>query len=405
MPNESRGWYALKVKADAAELSIFEEIGGWGVPVSEFKREFDAIKGAAEIRLTMNCPGGDVFGGMALYNVLSSVRPKLTIEVVGAACSIASIVALAGRELVMDEGTFLMIHKPWAGLAGNADELRAVADTLDKIGGEMAGIYAANSNLSREDALARMKEETWYTAAEAVEAGFADSVKDHGEIAALMRVHAHVLSRYRNVPERLRAAAAQAQAQAQAHGAEADPVRGGGGSQIEEGAMKLSDVMEFLGSAKPEEKATMAQALGLADAQALTKELVELKSQVATLTEVNAGLKKKFEGQAAKDLAKRKADVIEAALREGRILPKDRAKWEARFDEQPDFAAAVIADLPKAIDYETHGHGGGGGEPAGDVPEGFTAEDVQAMKVLHMSEADYRKHKTAHDAAEKSSRR
>ena len=155
--------------------------------------------------------------------------------------------------------------------------------------------------------------------------------------------------------------------------------------------MKLSEVVEYLGSATAEDKDAIAKAIGLTDAQA---QLVAMRSQIATLEEAVATYKTQAEARAKAELALRKAAAIEAALTEGRILPKDRAKWEARFDEQPAFVEGVLADLPKAVDYSTVGHGQGGGE--GDL----SAEDVQAMKAMHMNEADYRKFLAAHKAAE-----
>ena len=309
----------------------------------------------------------------------------MTVEIVGAAASIASIVALSGRELVMGEGSYFMIHNPWAAVMGDAEELLRIAEVLEKMRGEMANIYSAHSHLDRDDVLAKMTAETWYTAEEAVEAGFAASVKDYGEMAA----RTYDLSRYsyRQVPERLRAAEVL---EAEALAAEADPASGGSITQ-EGDAMKLSEVVEYLGSATAEDKDAIAKAIGLTDAQA---QLVAMRSQIATLEEAVATYKTQAEARAKAELALRKAAAIEAALTEGRILPKDRAKWEARFDEQPAFVEGVLADLPKAVDYSTVGHGQGGGE--GDL----SAEDVQAMKAMHMNEADYRKFLAAHKAAE-----
>lgn len=198
-----RRWYALEVKNEVAELSIFDEIGGWGVSSAQFKQDFDEVKSAPQIRLLLNSPGGNVFDGMALYNLLSGVRGKLTVEVLGVAASIASVVALAGRELTMGEGSYLMIHNPWALVVGDATEMRKTADVLERMRGELASIYEAHSELSRAELLERMQEETWYTAEEAVEAGFANTVIDHGQIAAL----AFDLGRYgyHRTPESIRA--------------------------------------------------------------------------------------------------------------------------------------------------------------------------------------------------------
>ena len=95
----NKKWYSIvDTKADVAEVSIFEEIGCWGVSSKQFLDDFQAIKDKSEIHVYVNSPGGDVMDGMAIYNVLASVREKVTVEVFGIAASIASVIALAGSE-------------------------------------------------------------------------------------------------------------------------------------------------------------------------------------------------------------------------------------------------------------------------------------------------------------------
>lgn len=181
-------WYSLDIKAEAAEISIFDEIGGFGVSVSDFKAQFDAVKGAKAIKLYINSPGGSVTEGMAIYNILAAVRDKLDVEVIGLAASMASIVALAGKSLTMDEGTYLMIHNPWTITWGDADQLRKDADVLEKMQGEIVSIYAAHSNKSADEVQTMMDEETWLTAQEALDAGFASEIKQSLKAAALYDV-------------------------------------------------------------------------------------------------------------------------------------------------------------------------------------------------------------------------
>lgn len=184
--NMKRKWYSFDFKNDVAEIEIFDEIGAFGIWVDEFKRDFDRIKGSSKIRVLLNSPGGIITEGMALYHILSSVREKLTVEVIGIAASIASVIALAGKELVMGEGTYFMIHNPWAGTWGEASELRKTADILDKMKGELVRLYANRTGMEEEEIVRLMDEETWYTATEAMEAGFADRVEDYGDLAAKM---------------------------------------------------------------------------------------------------------------------------------------------------------------------------------------------------------------------------
>jgi ATP-dependent Clp endopeptidase proteolytic subunit ClpP len=181
-------WYAIDIAPDYAEISVFDEIGGFGVSVTDFKEQFDSIKNAKQIRLLLNSPGGAVTEGMAFYNLLASVRDKLTVEVIGLAASMASVVALAGSKLVMDEGTYLMIHNPWTITWGDADQLRKDADVLDKMRSELISIYAAHSKLSPKEIGQMMDDETWLTAQEAFDSGFADEVRETVQAAALYDV-------------------------------------------------------------------------------------------------------------------------------------------------------------------------------------------------------------------------
>lgn len=189
-------WYKISAQADTAEISIFGDIGAsfWGdsVTLADFKKEFDAVKDRDSIKLMINSPGGDVWDGMAIYNLISSVRQKVTVEVLGLAASIASIIALAGKELVMGEGSYFMIHKPWSFAMGTSADLRKDADLLDKVEGQMLAIYSQHTDLTEDEVTAAMADETWYTASEAVDAGFATEVIEHGQMAA-----SYDLSRYK----------------------------------------------------------------------------------------------------------------------------------------------------------------------------------------------------------------
>lgn len=185
MKEINRRWFSMKAENDTAEICVFDEIGIWGIGVSDFKKELDAIKGASSIKLLLNSIGGDVFSGMAIYNLLAPLKDKLDVEVLGLAASISSVVALAGKSLKMDTGSYLMIHNPWSIAMGTAKDFRTLADLLDQIGGNMADIYTPRSNHSRGEILALMEAETWMTAAEAVEHGFADEAVETEAIAAL----------------------------------------------------------------------------------------------------------------------------------------------------------------------------------------------------------------------------
>jgi len=182
-------WYDVKVipqknATSEAEITIFDEIGMWGVDASNFKADLDKVKNLSSIKLLINSPGGSVFDGIAIYNMLKDVRDKLTVEVSGLAASIASIIAMAGGTRVMREGTFLMIHNPWTMMVGDADDMRKEADTLDQIKDQLVSIYVNNSNLDSATIEMLMSEETWMDAETAEEYGFISKTIYAPKIAA-----------------------------------------------------------------------------------------------------------------------------------------------------------------------------------------------------------------------------
>ena len=205
MKEINRRWFSMKSEGDAAEIAIFDEIGSFGVNVGDFKKELDAVKDAKSITLLINSPGGDVFAGMAIHNLLTPMREKISVRVLGLAASIASVIAMAGKSVTMAEGSYFMIHKAWTIAVGNADEMRKTAGLLDSIDGQITNVYVKRLGEDKRAAvMAQMAEETWFTAEEAQAAGFADSVEEAEQVAALAD-----LSRfnYAHVPEAIRARA------------------------------------------------------------------------------------------------------------------------------------------------------------------------------------------------------
>jgi len=159
----------------------------------------EALRTPGALTLELNSPGGDVMAGMAIHSMLAARREDVTVEVIGLAGSIASVIALAGRELIMHAGTYLMIHKPWSFTVGDADELRKTGDILDKVESQLVDIYAKASGMDPERIRDLMADETWLTAEEAVNAGFATRTVDTGRKAAMVD-----LSKFENVPLALR---------------------------------------------------------------------------------------------------------------------------------------------------------------------------------------------------------
>jgi ATP-dependent protease ClpP protease subunit len=161
---------------DALEIHIYDRIGGWfGISAASI---IEALRAAPDrpVRLHLNSPGGDVFDGLAIYNTLRQHAAPVEVWIEGLAASIASVVAMAGREIVMAEASFLMIHEPHAVTIGTAHDHRAMARLLDKTAGVLADVYARRTRGDRDQIRAWMHDETWFTASDAEAAGFVTAI-------------------------------------------------------------------------------------------------------------------------------------------------------------------------------------------------------------------------------------
>ena len=172
-------WYRLQNKAgETPKLYIYDEIGYWGDTAKALAEDLKGVD-ADEIAVHLNSPGGDIFDGLAIYQALKDHKAKVTIRVDGLAASIASVIAMAGDRIVMAPKASMMIHDGWTMAVGNAAELRKTADLLDKQSGIIASVYADRSVLGygTDHFRALMREETWFTAEEALEAGLIDEIE------------------------------------------------------------------------------------------------------------------------------------------------------------------------------------------------------------------------------------
>jgi ATP-dependent Clp endopeptidase proteolytic subunit ClpP len=181
----NKKWYNIQGKAtDAvAEVYIFDEIGAYGITAQDFIAEMKEYKGTP-VNLRINCIGGDVFDGMAMYNIIKKREAKTTAYIEGIAASMGSVIALAADEVVMAENSLFMIHNAWGGAMGEAEDMRKTASVLEKISGEIASIYKRKTALSLDRITDMMDEETWLNAQEAYELGFIDSISDSIKVAA-----------------------------------------------------------------------------------------------------------------------------------------------------------------------------------------------------------------------------
>ncbi len=181
----------------------------------QFREDLAALGDIKELRIFINSGGGDVFASQAIYSILRRAAPKVVVYVDGLAASGASLVAMAGDVIRMPINSMMMIHNPWTFLAGDAPYLRKVADDLDKAREGMIAVYAEQTGMKAEEIIPLLDAETWMTAQEAVDMGFADEIEDTKRIAVSLAGTRLVVngrefdvSRYRNVPKLLTPAVA-----------------------------------------------------------------------------------------------------------------------------------------------------------------------------------------------------
>src|SRR5215217_4539982 len=166
------------VTSDASELIIEGDISSqeswWGDSATPEMLRDELKEHSGDITVSLNSGGGDVFAGVAMYNALRKHDGNVTIRVDGLAASIASIIAMAGDKIIMSPGSMMMIHKPWTFAMGDSTEMEKVKGVLDSIEQSMLPIYTARTGKTTEDIQEMLESETWMTAQEAVELGFAD---------------------------------------------------------------------------------------------------------------------------------------------------------------------------------------------------------------------------------------
>lgn len=173
-------YYALEQKDKKASLYIFGSISSY--PWREKDKDaYGIVKelselDAEEIEVHINSTGGSVAEGLAIYNVLKNSDMKITTYVDGFACSAASVIFMAGDERVMNEASLLMIHNAWTYGQGDANEFRRQADDLDIITQASVKAYMRHVSITEDELKGMMDNETWLSAEDAKEKGFATKV-------------------------------------------------------------------------------------------------------------------------------------------------------------------------------------------------------------------------------------
>lgn len=204
-------WYSIKNLADSAPsvVSIYDEVGYFGVTAQDFIRDLSSIDG--DIELHLSTPGGEVFDGIAIYGALKQRAGNVAVIVDSLAASIGSVIAMAASpgQLAMMPNASMMIHDGFALCVGNAADMMETAALLDKTSDNIASIYAERTGKSAAEWRTAMKAETWYIGQEAVDAGLADrvltkpaAIANEPERQPAMAAHFD-LSVFRNTPAAL----------------------------------------------------------------------------------------------------------------------------------------------------------------------------------------------------------
>jgi len=206
--------FAAATKNGELELLIYDSIGesfwGGGVTAESIKQKLDEAGDVSKISVRINSPGGDVFEGSAIYSLLSQHKAPVECYVDGLAASAAFTIAMAADTIHISESAMMMCHNAWGMCIGSASDMEQTAGVLSKVSGTMRDIYSKRSGMKADQVQELMDAETWMTAEEAVEQGFADDVisrDDEDDEEAQALAASYDLSKFKNAGKKFRAGA------------------------------------------------------------------------------------------------------------------------------------------------------------------------------------------------------
>lgn len=336
-----------------AEILIYDVIGSWfmDTDAGSIARQIQDLD-VEQITVRINSPGGDAFDGVAIFNALRSHDARVRVVVDGLAASAASVIAMAGDEIVMGPGSQLMLHSPWMFTEGDADELRKDADRLDKMRDSLVEIYSGRAGDA--DWTQILADETWYTAEEAVAAGLADRVDASAAPEARTRVGAWSMKNFRYAGRE----SAPAPRMPAATVAEAQPRKEGAVSTLMEG------LRERLGIAEDADEATALAALD----EALAEQEQDTGPQASAKTDLVAALEQR--GMVAVDKATldevrtraesgaqalerldsmERGRIVQSHIDRGAITPAQRETYEKLLASDRETTEALLASMPAAF--------------------------------------------------------
>lgn len=175
-------YFSMEKSNQTASINIYGDITSYpwyegDTSSYSLSKVLDSLSDVSQINVYINSYGGEVAEGLAIYNALKRHKAQITTYCDGFACSIASVIFMAGDKRVMNESSLLMIHNAWTYASGNAAELRKQADDLEKITQASIEAYKSHSSLSEEDIKALMDAESWLLPSEALAYGFATEIE------------------------------------------------------------------------------------------------------------------------------------------------------------------------------------------------------------------------------------
>ena len=178
---KNKKFFSLVKEKQTATLNIYGDITSWpwldtDVSAANLSKQLEALGDVEQIDVYINSYGGEVAEGLAIYNALRRHKAKVRTYCDGFACSIASVIFMAGDERIMNESSLLMIHNAWTYAMGNSAELRKQADDLEKITQASVEAYKAHSSLSEKEIKKLMDNESWILPEEALSYGFATTI-------------------------------------------------------------------------------------------------------------------------------------------------------------------------------------------------------------------------------------
>lgn len=168
----------------AKDIYIFDAIEdseSYGVSAKRILNEISSLQEGQDLHLHINSPGGDVYQGVTIYNLLKQSKAYVTAHVYGIAASIASVIAMGADRIIMHPGSMMMIHNPSSLAYGEKKDMLKMAEKLDQVKESLISNYTEKTNLSRNEVAKMMDNETYLTAEDAVKYGFADEVRKLSE--------------------------------------------------------------------------------------------------------------------------------------------------------------------------------------------------------------------------------